>query len=248
MKLDRVRSQFFRRPAARSRRRDPRCDRSSRGCIDSRRIVRRVAQPLGHHVRRADRACGRGRVRGYSRGGASGSISASTRASIRASAPRMSFPSFRWKIRRWTTASSSRGSSESASGMSSAFRSTCTSAPHRGPTRVNLADVRRGQFEASARRARHESGSRARLRAEHIHRSAGAIAIGARPFLVAYNVYLGRVIEPRRCEVDREAGARIIGRLQGGKGSRSRGRRPGAGLDESRGHRADRRFTRYSIS
>src|SRR5215210_1133909 len=59
------------------------------------------------------------------------------------------------------------------------------------PTRVNLADVRRGQFEGlstelgSNRERDPDFGPRA------IHPSAGAVAIGARPFLVAYNVYLG---------------------------------------------------------
>ena len=59
------------------------------------------------------------------------------------------------------------------------------------PTRVNLADVRRGQFEA----LRDELGSNPEREPDfgpnRIHESAGATAIGARPFLVAYNVYLG---------------------------------------------------------
>ena len=59
------------------------------------------------------------------------------------------------------------------------------------PTRVNLADVRRGQFEGLST----ELGSNPERDPEFgpraIHPSAGAVAIGARPFLVAYNVYLG---------------------------------------------------------
>ncbi len=59
------------------------------------------------------------------------------------------------------------------------------------PTRVNLADVRRGQFEG----LRDELGTNPERDPDFgpgaIHESAGAIAIGARPFLVAYNVYLG---------------------------------------------------------
>src|SRR6266540_3442174 len=59
------------------------------------------------------------------------------------------------------------------------------------PTRVNLADVRRGQFEG----LRDELGKKADRDPDFgpsvIHQSAGAVAIGARPFLVAYNVYLG---------------------------------------------------------
>jgi glutamate formiminotransferase / formiminotetrahydrofolate cyclodeaminase len=54
------------------------------------------------------------------------------------------------------------------------------------PEYENLADVRRGEFE----------GLRANMRQPDfgppaVHPTAGAVAIGARPFLVAYNVYLG---------------------------------------------------------
>lgn len=59
------------------------------------------------------------------------------------------------------------------------------------PTRTNLADVRRGQYEA----LRDELGTNPDREPDFgpnkIHQSAGATAIGARPFLVAYNVYLG---------------------------------------------------------
>ena len=59
------------------------------------------------------------------------------------------------------------------------------------PARKNLADVRRGQFEG----LRDELGTNPERVPDFgpnaIHASAGAVAIGARPFLVAYNVYLG---------------------------------------------------------
>jgi len=59
------------------------------------------------------------------------------------------------------------------------------------PARENLADVRRGEFEG----LREELGKNAARNPDfgpsRIHPAAGAIAIGARPFLVAYNVYLG---------------------------------------------------------
>ena len=60
------------------------------------------------------------------------------------------------------------------------------------PDRENLADVRRGEFEG----IRDEMNAGAPNRApdfgpSKIHPTAGAVAIGARPFLVAYNVYLG---------------------------------------------------------
>lgn len=59
------------------------------------------------------------------------------------------------------------------------------------PDRENLADIRRGEFEA----ARDEIGANpARVPdfgPPRVHPTAGAVVIGARPFLVAYNVYLG---------------------------------------------------------
>jgi glutamate formiminotransferase/formiminotetrahydrofolate cyclodeaminase len=59
------------------------------------------------------------------------------------------------------------------------------------PDRENLADVRRGEFEA----LRDEIGKTPQRTPDFgpsvIHATAGATAIGARPFLVAYNVYLG---------------------------------------------------------
>lgn len=59
------------------------------------------------------------------------------------------------------------------------------------PDRENLADVRRGEFEG--RRA--DIGTTPQRTPDFgpsaVHPTAGAVAIGARPFLVAYNVYLG---------------------------------------------------------
>jgi glutamate formiminotransferase/formiminotetrahydrofolate cyclodeaminase len=59
------------------------------------------------------------------------------------------------------------------------------------PDRENLADVRRGEFEG----IRDEIGTTPARTPDFgpskVHPTAGAIAIGARPFLVAYNVYLG---------------------------------------------------------
>jgi len=59
------------------------------------------------------------------------------------------------------------------------------------PTRVNLADVRRGQFEGLGKELGSNPERDPDFGPRAIHPSAGAIAIGARPFLVAYNVYLG---------------------------------------------------------
>src|SRR6185503_13426814 len=60
------------------------------------------------------------------------------------------------------------------------------------PDRENLADVRRGEFEGI--REEMNAGASSRIPdfgPPRIHATAGAVAIGARPFLVAYNVYLG---------------------------------------------------------
>lgn len=59
------------------------------------------------------------------------------------------------------------------------------------PTRVNLADVRRGQFEGLRDEIRTNPERAPDFGPTELHESAGATAIGARPFLVAYNVYLG---------------------------------------------------------
>ena len=59
------------------------------------------------------------------------------------------------------------------------------------PDRENLADVRRGEFEGLRGEI---SGNPARepdFGPTRVHPTAGAVVIGARPFLVAYNVYLG---------------------------------------------------------
>jgi glutamate formiminotransferase len=57
------------------------------------------------------------------------------------------------------------------------------------PDRVKLADVRRGQYEG----LRLEIGQRGRepdFGPARLHPSAGAVAVGARPFLIAYNINL----------------------------------------------------------
>jgi glutamate formiminotransferase/formiminotetrahydrofolate cyclodeaminase len=59
------------------------------------------------------------------------------------------------------------------------------------PDRENLADVRRGEFEGLRDQIGKEQARVPDFGPNRIHASAGAVAIGARPFLVAYNVYLG---------------------------------------------------------
>jgi glutamate formiminotransferase / formiminotetrahydrofolate cyclodeaminase len=59
------------------------------------------------------------------------------------------------------------------------------------PARENLADVRRGEFEGLREELGKNPGRNPDFGPSQIHPTCGAIAIGARPFLVAYNVYLG---------------------------------------------------------
>lgn len=76
------------------------------------------------------------------------------------------------------------------------------------PDRENLADVRRGEFEL----ARTEIGTKPNrvpdFGPNHVHATAGATVIGARPFLVAYNVYLGG---PENVAVAREVAKAVRG-------------------------------------
>lgn len=57
--------------------------------------------------------------------------------------------------------------------------------------RVNLADVRRGEFEGLRDEIATNDARKPDYGDARIHPTAGATAVGARPFLVAYNVYLG---------------------------------------------------------
>jgi glutamate formiminotransferase len=57
------------------------------------------------------------------------------------------------------------------------------------PDRANLEDVRRGQFEGLREVVRKESHRRPDLGGPGLHPTAGASAVGARKFLIAYNVY-----------------------------------------------------------
>ena len=58
------------------------------------------------------------------------------------------------------------------------------------PDRALLEDVRRGQFEGLRDAVRKEAARRPDVGGPDLHPTAGACAVGARKFLVAYNVYL----------------------------------------------------------
>ncbi len=58
------------------------------------------------------------------------------------------------------------------------------------PDRVQLEDVRRGQFEGLREAVLKDSSRRPDVGGPELHSTAGASAVGARSFLIAYNVYL----------------------------------------------------------
>jgi glutamate formiminotransferase len=58
------------------------------------------------------------------------------------------------------------------------------------PDRSNLEDVRKGQFEGLCEAVRKDSSRRPDLGGPTLHPTAGASAVGARKFLVAYNIFL----------------------------------------------------------
>ncbi len=60
------------------------------------------------------------------------------------------------------------------------------------PDRVQLEDVRRGQFEGLREVALKDSARRPDVGGPELHATAGASAVGARSFLIAYNIYLAR--------------------------------------------------------
>ena len=57
------------------------------------------------------------------------------------------------------------------------------------PDRVNLEDVRRGQFEELRNAVEKDNSRRPDQGGPGLHPTAGACAVGARKFLVAYNIY-----------------------------------------------------------
>jgi glutamate formiminotransferase/formiminotetrahydrofolate cyclodeaminase len=58
------------------------------------------------------------------------------------------------------------------------------------PERERLPDIRKGEFEGLRQHIGSDPAADPDFGPRHIHPTAGATAIGARPFLVAYNVYL----------------------------------------------------------
>src|SRR5690349_24019136 len=58
------------------------------------------------------------------------------------------------------------------------------------PERERLPDIRKGEFEGLKERIGKDPAADPDFGPKHIHPTAGATAVGARPFLVAFNIYL----------------------------------------------------------
>jgi glutamate formiminotransferase len=58
------------------------------------------------------------------------------------------------------------------------------------PDRINLEDVRKGQFEGLRDAVRRDTARRPDVGGPELHETAGATAVGARSFLIAYNIHL----------------------------------------------------------
>jgi glutamate formiminotransferase len=77
------------------------------------------------------------------------------------------------------------------------------------PDRVNLEDVRRGQFEGLRETAHKDAARRPDVGGPEVHPTAGASAVGARRFLIAYNIYLAAEDAARASELPGSAQAEI---------------------------------------
>jgi fructose-1,6-bisphosphatase/inositol monophosphatase family enzyme len=186
----RVRPELLRGAPPRSRRRHPRRDRRRPRRLSARRELGRESQPERHHLRRGDRRRRRG---GLCWNPGSRTPDRSHQSLRRASAHGR---------RRRRSLHPARGIDDG--GLHRARRQLGERVGRElgipvflyeraatRPDRENLADVRRGEFEG----LREEIGRTPQRTPDFgpatVHPTAGAVAIGARPFLVAYNVYLG---------------------------------------------------------
>lgn len=78
------------------------------------------------------------------------------------------------------------------------------------PDRVELEDVRRGQFEGLREAALRDAMRRPDVGGPELHSRAGASAVGARSFLIAYNVYIALSASPlQQLPAEVEPAARV---------------------------------------
>ena len=123
-------------------------------------------------------------------------------------------------------ASSSRAGSASGSPAGSTCPVYLYARAARRPDREKLADVRRGQYEG----LKTEIGQHGRqpdFGPARMHPSAGAVAVGARPFLIAWNINLD-IGRRRARQADRAPRPRVGRRPAAAPGQRVRGPRAGA--------------------
>ncbi len=93
------------------------------------------------------------------------------------------------------------------------------------PDRVQLEDVRKGQFEGLRDAVQRDASRRPDIGGPELHETAGASVVGARSFLIAYNVYLRQpdVTQARAIARDIRAsngglhGVKALGVLAGGR-------------------------------
>lgn len=107
------------------------------------------------------------------------------------------------------------------------------------PERVKLAEVRRGQYEA----LRDEIGQRGRepdFGPARLHPSFGAVAIGARPFLIAYNINLD--------SEDVELARRIARRVRESGGGLSKVQANGFWIEELRRAQVSMNLLDYEVT
>src|SRR5271156_6718666 len=85
------------------------------------------------------------------------------------------------------------------------------------PDRVQLEDVRRGQFEGLREASLRDAARRPDVGGPELHPVAGASAVGARSFLIAYNLYIQQASEAASHQANRpgggEQGADVVASL-----------------------------------
>jgi glutamate formiminotransferase len=99
---------------------------------------------------------------------------------------------------------------------------------------VNLEDVRRGALELLREQITTNPERAPDVGLAQVHESAGAIAVGARPFLIAFNVILGATTLPSRARSRARSERATAAAVRQSPGISTAHARPGPGIDESR--------------
>ena len=109
------------------------------------------------------------------------------------------------------------------------------------PDRALLEQVRQGQFEGLRELVLRDAARRPDLGGPEFHPTAGASAVGARKFLIAYNLYLDRPRCNRRAR-HRQSAARLKWRARWGQGHGCAGSGKGPGFAQHYGFPPSPRF------